>query len=43
MSPVGVAIVKGNGKPRRVHWSKVIELVDRLRVASGLEPIRREA
>lgn len=28
-------------KPKRMQWAKVIEFVDGVRVANGLEPIRR--
>lgn len=39
----GIAKINGKGRPQRVHWSRVIDLVDRIRIAIGLEPIRRTA
>ncbi len=28
------------GKPKAMHWSKVIEFIDNIRVGEGLQPLR---
>lgn len=36
-------VTSGKGRPKRIKWCQVIDIVDEIRVAKGLEPVRRRA